>query len=80
MAQKSYNLSLFKSIPPISIHSDRKSAINLLKPKTNNTKLNRHLRSKFKSIISIFDEHATLNCVKLENNLANYLTKFRNAI
>ena len=62
-------------IPPISVHTDSRSTIELLKQNTINKKLNRHLQIRFKSVQNLMGKYVALDFVKSEENLADHLTK-----
>lgn len=64
-----------KPIPCIAVHTDSRSTIELLKQKTMNKKLNRHMQIRFKSVQGLLGKCVALDFVKSEKNLADHLTK-----
>ena len=64
-----------KPSPPISIHSDSRSTIELLKQVHVNKKHNRHIQIRYKSVQCLLGKVVILDFVKSEKNLADPLTK-----
>jgi hypothetical protein len=63
-------------VPPISIHCDSKAAIDFCKKKLVNSKLNRHIKRRQKSVRQQNNRQIiSLNFVKSEHNVADCLTK-----
>ena len=54
---------VYKLVPAISVHRDSRAVIKLLKQKTTNSKLNRHLQIRYKSIKRLLDRFVTLEFV-----------------
>jgi len=62
-------------VPQISIHTDSRSTIELLKQVHVNKKLNRHIQIRYKSVQRLLGKVVILDFVKSEKNLADPLTK-----
>ena len=68
-------MSCQKPILPISIHTDSKSTIEILKQDCFNKKMNRHIQIRLKSVQRLLGKVVILDFVKSEKNLADPLTK-----
>jgi len=65
----------------ISVHTDSRSTIEILKQENANKKMNRYIHIRLKSVQHLLDIIVILNFVKCEKNLTDPLTKglFRSA-
>ena len=72
-------LSEFSFIPrpilSISVYTDSRSSIEILKQENANKKMNKHIRIRLKSVQRLLSKIVILDFVKYEKNLANSLTK-----
>jgi len=72
-------LSEFSIVPklilPISVHTDSRSTINILKQENANKKMNRHIQIRLESVQRLLGKVVLLDFVKSEKNIANTLTK-----
>jgi len=72
-------LSEFYVVPrlilPISVHTDSRSTIEILKQENTNKKINRHIQIRLKSIQCLLGKVMILDFVKSEKDLADQLTK-----
>ena len=64
-----------KPIRPISVHTDSRSTIEILKQDNANKKMNRHIQIRLKSVQRLFGKVVLLDFVKSEKNIAHSLTK-----
>ena len=64
-----------RPILPISVHTDSRSTIEILKQDNTNKKMNRHIQIRLKSVQRLLGKVVLLNFVKSENNIADPLTK-----
>jgi len=64
-----------KLILSISVHTDSRSTIEILKKDNANKKMNRHIQFKLKFVQRLLDKVVLLNFVKSEKNIADPLTK-----
>ena len=60
---------------PISVHTDSRSTIEILKQDNANKKMNRHIQIRLKSIQRLLGKVVLLDFVKSEKNIADPLTK-----
>jgi len=63
-----------KLILPISVHTDSRSTIKILKQDANK-KMNRHIQIRLKSVQRLLGKVVILNFAKSEKNLTDSLTK-----
>ena len=72
-------LSEFSIVPrpilPISVHTDSRSTIEILKQDNANKKMNRHIQIRLKSVQRLLGKVVLLDFVKSEKNIADPLTK-----
>jgi len=59
----------------ISVHSDPRSTIEILRQENVNKKMNRHIKIRLKSVQRLLSQIIILNFVKSEKILANPFTK-----
>jgi len=64
-----------RPILPISIHTDSRSTIEILKQENANKKMNRHIQIRLKFVQCLLGKVVILDFVKSEKNLADPLTK-----
>ena len=71
-----------RPILSISVHTDSRSIIEILKQENANKKMNRRIQIRLKSAQRLFGKVVILNFIKSEKNLADLLTKalFRSVI
>jgi len=72
-------LSEFYIVPrlilPISVHTDSRSSIEILKQENVNKKINKHIQIRLKSVQRLLGKVVILDFVKSKKNLADPLTK-----
>ena len=61
-----------KPILPISVHTDSRSTIEILKQDNTNKKMNRHIQIRFKSVQRILGKVVLLDFVKSEKNIIDH--------
>ena len=64
-----------KFILSISVHTDSKSTIEILKQDNANKKMNRHIQIRLKSVQRLLGKVVLLDFIKSEKNIADPLTK-----
>ena len=64
-----------RPILSISVHTDSRSTIEILKQENANKKMNRHIQIRLKFIQRLLGKVVILDFVKSEKNLADPLTK-----
>ena len=64
-----------KPILSISVHTDSRSTIEILKKDNANKKMNRHIQITLKSVQRLLGKVVILDFVKSEKNLTDPLTK-----
>jgi len=64
-----------KSILPISVHTDSRSTIEILKQDNANKKMNKHIQIRLKSVQRLLDKVVLLDFVKSKKNITDRLTK-----
>ena len=64
-----------KPILPISVHTDSRSTIKILKQDNANKKMNRHIQIRLKSVQRLLGKVVLLDFVKSEKIIADPLTK-----
>jgi len=64
-----------KHILPISVHTDSKSTIEILKYDNANKKMNKHIQIRLKSVQDLLGKVVLPDFVKSEKNIADLLTK-----
>ena len=64
-----------KPILSISVHTDSRSTIEILKQDNANKKMNRHIQIRLKSVQRLLGKVVLLDFVKSEKNIADPLTK-----
>ena len=69
-------------ILPISVHTDSRSTIEILKQDNTNKKMNRHIQIRLKSVQRLLGKVVLMDFVKSEKNIADPLTKglFRSVV
>ena len=60
---------------PISVHTDSRSTIEILKQENSKKKMNRHIQIRLKSVQRLLRKVVILNFVKSKEYLTNPLTK-----
>jgi len=66
---------VYRLITPIPIHTDSRSAIELLKQVNVNKKLNRQIQIRLKSVKRLMGKIVILGFVKSKKNITDPLTK-----
>ena len=71
-----------RSILSISVHTDLRSTIEILKKDNANKKMNKYIQIRLKSVQCLLGKVMLLNFVKSEENIADPLTKglFRSVV
>jgi len=64
-----------RPILSISVHTDSRSTIEILKQDNTNKKINGHIQIRLKSVQRILGKVVLLNFVKSEKNIVDPLTK-----
>ena len=64
-----------RPILQISVHTDSRSTIEILKQENANKKMNRHIQIRLKSVQRLLGKIMILNFVKSKKNLSDPLTK-----
>jgi len=64
-----------KPILSISVHTDSRATIEILKKDNTNKKMNRHIQIRLKSIQRLLGKVALLDFVKSKKNIVDLLTK-----
>ena len=64
-----------RPILSISVHTDSRSTIEILKQDNANKKMNRHIQIRLKSVQRLLGKVVLLNFIKSEKNIVDSLTK-----
>jgi len=64
-----------RHVPPISIHTDSKSSIELVKQINVNKKLNRYIQIRLKSVKRLIGKTVIQDFIKSKKNIVDPLTK-----